>query len=278
MSLTSGEGVPFTMPVQPAYSSGGNGGGMFGDNGWWVIVLFLIWGMWGGYGGFGGYGGGGGMNGAAAQGALTREQACIDNNFNNLMRETYSIGDSIKALNSTICNQQYDTARMINGLESTMQGGFNAANVVALQNQNALQAQIAQCCCDNREAITGLKYDMATSNCSIQTLINQLAQQIMWGQQSGIRDLTELITSKFCELKIDQKDDVIAELRTKLAACGDQTTAQYIINQLTGVINPRPVPAYPAASPCGLGNWAPQVVTNGFGYNQGCCNGYGIAA
>ena len=38
MSLTSGEGaVPFTMPVQPAYSGSGNNGGngMWGGDGAW---------------------------------------------------------------------------------------------------------------------------------------------------------------------------------------------------------------------------------------------------
>ena len=102
-----------------------NNGG-FGDGAWswiWVILIFAIFG-WGGFGN-GGFGGNGG--GAATQGALTREQACIDNNFQNLMRETAAISDAVNVgfanLNSTICNQQYDTAQMVNGLGNTIQGG-----------------------------------------------------------------------------------------------------------------------------------------------------------
>ncbi len=306
MSLTSGEGaVPFTMPVQPAYSgNGSNGGnGMWGGDGaWWIILFFIFaWG-WGGFGGGYGANGGGGINSPAGQGALTRGDLCMDMNFQEVKREVQNANDAVNLgfanLNSTICKQAYETAGLINGLGNTVQQGFNAANVAMLQGfnaqniaqlqgQNALQTQIAQCCCDNREAIAGLKYDMATSDCSIKTLINQLAQQLMWGQQSGIRDLTELINSKFCQLELSQKDAVIADLRTKLAACGDQTTAQYIINQITGVISPRAVPAYPASAPCGLGNWAPQVLANSYGYNPanscgcntGCgCNGFGLAA
>jgi hypothetical protein len=42
-----------------AAATRGNGNdGMFGDNGWWIILLFLFAG-WGGRG-FGGFGGGGG--------------------------------------------------------------------------------------------------------------------------------------------------------------------------------------------------------------------------
>jgi hypothetical protein len=36
---------------------GNNGDGMFGDNGWWIILLFLF--AWGGNGWGGGFGGGG---------------------------------------------------------------------------------------------------------------------------------------------------------------------------------------------------------------------------
>lgn len=260
-----------------------NGGFGSGDGSWLIIILFLfVFCGWGnGFGG--GYGNGGGINSPAGQGALTRGDLCMDMNFqelkNTAANTASAVDNGFARLNSTICQQQYDTAQMVNGIGTTIQNGFNSANIVALQNQNALQAQIAQCCCDNREALANLKYDMATSDCSIKTLINQLVQQLMWGQQSGIRDLTELINNKFCQLEMSQKDAVITDLRTRLASCSDQNTAQYIINQIRGIVSPTPVPAYPGPAPCGLGNWAPQVLANGYGYNGGCgCNcGNGFA-
>ena len=44
-----------------AVTGGRNNDGMFGDNGWWIILLFLFagWGR-GGFGGFDGFSGGGG--------------------------------------------------------------------------------------------------------------------------------------------------------------------------------------------------------------------------
>lgn len=98
----------------------------------------------------------------------------------------------------------------------------------------------------------------------------------MWGQQNGLRDLTELITSKFCQLEISQKDAVIADLRTQLAQCGDQNLANAIVARLTAVINPPAVPAYPAANPNGCGSWPASFLScngngwNGCGCNQGC--------
>lgn len=254
-------------------NNNGNCGSWGGEGLIAIVVLFLFFSMfgWGGFGfggmGMGGFGGFGGFNNAAAQGALTREQACIDNNFQNLMRETAGIADAVNLgfanLNSTICNQQYDTARMINGLESTVQNGFNAANVVALQNQNALQALIAQCCCDQRIGQMQLGNQMEQGFCNTNFNAANNTTAII---QNAHND-TDRIIARLDAMEMSRKDETIADLRAKLAACGDQATAQNIIAQLTRVINPPPVPAYPAPSPCGLGNWAPQVLAN---YNN--CN------
>lgn len=119
--------------VPSVVSGNGNGYGADGFGGWWgIIALIAVAAIFGGNGGFGW--GGNGNN----SGALTREQACIDNNFQNLMRETAGISDAVGLgfanLNSTICAQQYDTAQMINGM-----------NISNLQSFNALQAQLASC-------------------------------------------------------------------------------------------------------------------------------------
>ncbi len=261
-------------------NGGGNGcNGGFGGDWIWAFLIFALlgWGN-GGYGGFGGGGGGAYPTEAILQRSL----------------DTQSIIGKLDGINSGICDGFYAHSNALNGLGmnmmqgfhgvdnavctigNAMQQGFNAANIVALQNQNALQAQLAQCCCDNRAAVADLKYDMATSDCSIKTLINQLVQQVMWGQQTGLRDLTDLINNKFCQLEMSQKDAVIADLRAQLAQCGDQNMANSIVARLTSVINPPAVPAYPAANPNGCGSWPASFLTcggngyNGCGCNSGC--------
>lgn len=291
MGLTNENGgTQFTIPMAPAGNYGGMGG--FGGDGWWGILFLiaLMYGGWGGMGGFGGMGGlmgmwpflfggfGGGFGGgsASAQGALTREQACIDQNFNNLGRTVESIASAVnqgfQTVDTRICQQQYDTAQQINGVNTNILTGFNGANVVALQNANALQAQLADCCCKTQTGQMQLGNQIERGFC--QTNFNDQANTTAIIQNA--HGDTDRILARLDAMENSRKDEIIAELRAKLASCGDQTTAQYIINQITGILNPRAVPAYPAASPCGLGNWAPQVLANGYGYNGscgGCCNG-----
>lgn len=272
MSLTTDYG-----PADIAACTGGcrndsGYGGFGGDGAWWLIVLFLfVFCGWGGAG-FGGFGGGGGT---ATQGALTREQACIDNNFQNLMRETASISDSVNLgfanLNSTICNQQYDTARMIDGLGTTIQGGFNATNVAMLQGQNAIQTQLADCCCKTQSGIEGLKFTIANEDCQTRNLIQATSTAMM----QNANDNTRAILDKLTQQEIAAKDAQITAQTQKIfgleLAASQAAQNNYLINRL----NPTPVPAYPAASPCGLGNWSPAVLANGYGYSGcGCgCNG-----
>ena len=306
MSLTGDNGAQLTMPVMPAGMGGYGGMGGFGaDGGWWGIlfIIAILCGGWGGFGGFGGMGGlgmmwpflfgGNGFGGgsASAQGALTREQACIDNNFNNLGRTVDGIASAVnqgfQTIDTRICQQQYETARQIDGVNSNMMAGFNAANVVALQNANnanvvalqnanAAQAQLSDCCCKLQTGQMQIGNQIERANCETNFNASNNTNAII---QSGHSD-TDRLLARLDAMENARKDETIANLRAQLAACGDQTTAQYVINQITARLDPRPVPAYPAASPCGLGNWSPSVLANGYGYNGyngcgcgGCCNG-----
>ena len=250
--------------IAAATGNGNGNGGAWGDGGWlWIIVVFALLFGWGN-GGWGGFGGGNG-GGQAVQGALTREQACIDNNFQNLMRETAGISDAVNVgfanLNSTICQQQYDTAQMINGLQGTVQNGFNSTNVALLQGQNALQRQIADCCCEEREAIQGVNYNMAQNTCAITNAMNNNTRDIIQSQEAGTRAILDYL----CQDKIQTLQSENQGLRL---AASQQAQNNYLISQL----KPQPVPAYPAASPCGLGNWSPAVLANGYGYGGCGCN------
>lgn len=231
-------------------SNGGNnnGGGFFGNEGLWaVIILAIIFGgMWGGNGyGNGGNGGGGGTQflpyaiggSAAATQADIQRGFDTSNTFSKLEGINSGLCDGFYAMNTSMMNGFHGVDNAICSLGNAMQGGFNATQMAMMQNQNALSTQIAQCCCDNRAALADLKYDMATSDCSIKTLVNQLAQQIMWGQQNGIRDLSDLINNRFCQLEMSQKDQTIADLRTQLAQCGDQNTANTIVARIAALLN-----------------------------------------
>ena len=290
--------TPFTMPVTPAY--GNMGGGNSGWNSDWIALAILAlifgdnWGFGGGgmgmflpflfmngFGGFGGFGNGG-SNGssAAAQGALTREQACIDNNFQNLMRETGNISDAVNVgfanLNSTICNQQYDTARMLDAMNVTNLQNANAANVVALQNANALQSQLAQCCCDTREAIQANTTQGVMNTNAIQ---NQI-QQCCCANEKDLMQLNYNLATQNCATlqAIDKVGDRIIDYMSaqELQKVRDENQTlrweKSQANQNTYLVNtlrPFPVAAYQVCNPF-TGSY-------GYNYNNGCGCGFGCA-
>ena len=272
--------VVYNLDSGTGNSGGGCGNGMWGnDGGWWVIILFALIFGWGR--GWGGNDNGGGNSMAYipylassvnASGALTRADLCQDMNFQSLENGVRGIQqglcDGFYAMNTgimqgfhgvdnAICTLGYNNAQLANNLSTAMMQGFNA-----------VQAQAAQCCCDNRVGQMQIGTQVERGFCDTNYNASTNTTAII---QNAHND-TDRVIARLDAMEAARKDEVIADLRSKLAACGDQTTAQYIINQLTGVISPRAVPAYPAASPCGLGNWAPQVLANGYyGYGNGGC-------
>lgn len=237
-----------------------NGWGFGGD--WWAwIILFAMFG-WGNGGWGGNWGNGNGMTEAVLQRSM----------------DTQSILSKLDGINSGICSLGYDQLNQMNGINQTiMQTGWalersNQANAVAsMQNQFALQQLISNCCCENKSLLAQMKYDMATSDCSIKTLMQQLFQQLMWGQQNNFRDLSQLIENKFCQLTMAQKDETIATLRQQLNNCDRDGALEALYNRLTAYLKPPAMPAYPACNPNGVGNWAPQVLS-GNGWNCDCNN------
>ena len=163
-----------TMQVQPVY---GNGNGGFGWGGDWAswIILFLIFGMFG----WGGYGNAGGVNNPAGQGWATRadiNEGFALNNLESGQRDILgSVTSGFHGVDNAICQLGYQT-----------QQGFNNTNVALMQGQNALATQIANCCCETREAIQGVNYNLATQACDTRNTIQNSTRDIIDNQTSGI--------------------------------------------------------------------------------------------
>lgn len=260
-----GEGIVPTVNLATGNgSNGGNGGFGFDNGAWWIIILFLF--VFCGWGNGNGFGGGGN---SATQGALTREQACIDNNFQNLMRETAGISDAVNLgfanLNSTICNQQYDTARMIDSLGMNVMQGFNASNIANLQSTNAIQAQIADCCCQNLRALDQVMFNDQQNTCAITNVLNNNTRDIIASQQAG----TQRILDYLCNEKI-------SALQTENAVLSGQLSQNAQTTAIISALSPKqPIPAYPVfpatsfAYPTGVSFGVSGL--NGYnGYNDGC--------
>lgn len=269
MALTD-EGNNMVMPVSPMY---GNGGGM-GFGGDWSswIILFLIFGMFGGgWGnGFGGgYGGGlgydfpwllNGQNGInantnsgfdhlATQNMLGGIQGAVTSGFGDVQTALCGgfagVNASINGAQNAVSQQLY--TNQISDLERSF-----AAQTANTQGLNALQTQLAQCCCDNRAATADLKYTVATEACADRNASAMNTRDIIDSQTRG----TQAILDKLCALELDgykrENDNLRTQLNmANLAASQVEQTAQLrasqatTANQLVNELRSCPIPSQP---------------------------------
>lgn len=249
MSLTDG-GVPVTMPVQPA-NSGGFG---FGGDGSWYIVLFLIFAMfgWGGYG-FGGNGGG------AANGyALATDFANIERKLDGVNN---GLADGFYAMNTGMLNGFAGVTQAVNQGFSQAEVARCNAQMAFMQQFFAIQQQISNCCCENREAIAQVRYDMATQGCAINNNIQNNTRDIIDAMNCGFRGIEQRLTTQ----ELAAKDAQIAEQNQRLFMAELRASQEMQTNGLRGYIdgqlayyNPRPVPSFAVPAPyqyagCGCG-------------------------
>lgn len=240
-----------------------NNDGMFGGDGWWAIIIFALIFGWGGFGnGFGGYGNGNGGGYVATAATQADIQRGFDNStvLSKLDGITNGLCDGFYAVNTSIMNGFHGVDNAICNLGYQTQQGFNTTNVALMQGQNALQSQLADCCCQNREAIAQVRYDMAQDTCALQNTMNSNTRDIIDSQNAGTRAILDYL----CQEKISSLQAENNSLR--LAASQDRQSAllttamtaqtQQIINS----VNPSAIPAYVVPNP------------NAYAYGN-CCSG-----
>ena len=212
-----GNGSNFVMPVSP---TDGGFGGM--DGGWWIILLFIF--LLGGNGGFGGMGGVNGlypwMNQNDQINSGFRDQALGATIGNVNSGITSGFGDIQTALCGGFAGVN---ASIANANTASLERSFAAQTAVA-QDFNALQAQLAQCCCDNR---------MAT----VQT--QNIVQSEGAATRLAIQNQTQQILDKLCAQEIEnlraQNVNLQNQLNMANLAASQTAQSQYIVDKLTPV-------------------------------------------
>ena len=243
MSLTTGE----MSAADLAAVVGNNNNDGFGGtgNGWWIILLFLCLfgnGGWGNNGGYGGSNGGAGglypwMNQAEITNDGFRDQM-INNNITG-------IRDSLTGIQTQLCNGFSDIQM------SGMQNAFGLQNAINT-GVNGLQAQLAQCCCDNRMASADLKYTIATENCADRAAVSDGIRDVIASQTAS----TQRILDKLCDQELQAERRENANLRQELLyargqASQDVQTAAIRASQqaadaaLLNELRSCPIPAMP---------------------------------
>jgi hypothetical protein len=199
----------------------GNGCGFGGDWSSWII-LFLLFGMFNGNGWGGGFGGG--MWGADGLYPWLNNSQNINGGFRDQMLNTSisgiqnsitsGFGDVQTALCGGFAGVNAGIAAAQNGITQQMYANqiadlerSFAAQTASTQGMNALQAQLAQCCCDNRAATADLKYTVATENCADRTQAMQNTRDIIDSQTRS----TQAILDKLCALELDGVKSQLAQ-------------------------------------------------------------------
>ena len=217
-----------------AAASGRNGGdGLFGDNGWWIILLFLFAG-WGRNGMFGG----GAENGfpCATQADV---RAAVDQQtlISKLDQQTYGMADSTYTLNNALTTGFHSVDNAICTLGYNQQAGINQ-----------LSHQLSDCCCGTRTAIergfADTNYNLASQACETRRAIADGTRDIIENNNAGVRSILDFLTQdKIATLQAENQ-----ELRL---AASQARQNNYLVNEL----RPAPVPAYTVANPYCCNNY-----------------------
>ena len=259
MSLTTSEMSCADIAAVMGANKNDNGFGGFGNDGWGLILLFLIFGNgWGN-----GYGGGNG--GVGSLYPWMNQTETINDGFRDQMLQSgiTSIRDGIGNLSTQLCNCCGDMQMAVaNGFSNAeiaangrqmanMQTAFAGQTAMA-QGFNALQSQLADCCCENRLA-----------SCQTQNIIQSEASTTRFADLNNTRDIiqsqtngTQAILDKLCQLELDAKNDKITDLERQLtmANLSASQTAQNAfiqkgfsdeVDALYNRLNSCPVPTTP---------------------------------
>lgn len=221
MSLTTSEMTPADFA---AINGNNNGGWGFGGDGFWIIILFLLFGNgWGGFGG--GFGGG------------------------------YEMPYFYNTQTQNDVNRGFDNAALagqLNGIQSAVTSGFGDValaqcnnTTTLLQSMNGLAMGLQNCCYENRAGLADLKYSVATENCADRQALNEGVRDIIASNTAN----TQAILDKLCQQEIDAKNDTIAQLRQEVLFARGQTSqiaqTEQITNDIYNRLSNCPVPSTP---------------------------------
>lgn len=242
------------MPVTPAYGMGYGNNGMFGGD-WfaWIIILLL----------FGGRGWGGWGNDSSCCSPATC--ADLQRGFDN-----QGVTNKLNGLENGLCSLGYDQLREMNGINTNiLQTGYSVRDAVqqgtvsGMQNTNAIQAQLADCCCENRLAICNLNNALNQGFNGISNTICNSTRDVIDNQNANYRALSDQLTA----FRMEDKDNQIRALENQVNALNLAVSQRNQNDYLVNTLRPCPTPSYITCNP-----WA------GSGYGGcgtfsscGCC-------
>ena len=148
---------------------------------------------------------------------------------------------------------------LLNGFAGTnnaiMTNGYETRNAI-----NNVSSQLASCCCDIREGIQGVNYNLATNTCALQNTMNMNTRDIVDTVNANYRALHDEIVANKLEMKNDRIVEQQNEINALRLSASQAKQNAYLINEL----KPCPSPSYIVPNPNCCYNYQ---VTSGCGCN-----------
>jgi hypothetical protein len=209
-----------------AVTRGSEDGFFGGNNGWWIILLFLF--------GFGGGGFGWGGNGAANENI--RDAVAYGFDINNLE-------NGVRGLEHGLCDGFYDmNTSLLTGFGNIAMGNMQNTNAITSQLSN-MAANQAACCCETQRllerGLCEVNYNILTQSNATNTNIASAARDIIENNNNGVRSILDFLTQ-------DKISTLQAENQALRLTASQQAQNAFLIDQLAAKA---PVPAYVVANP-----------------------------
>lgn len=167
----------------------------WGSGSWWIIVLFLFAFMGNGFG----------FNRGAAGEPVTEAGLCNAMNFNNLENSVGRMSDLMQTqfmqTSQGLASVGYENLRNFADTQSAIKDG-----------NYALSSQLANCCCENKQAVTDLKYSNAMNTASINE-----------NTTAGVQKILDTLSQN----KIESLQAQVSELKTQQMFCGIPRISPY---------------------------------------------------
>ena len=269
MSLTTSEMTPADIRACTCNNDGNNGGMWGGD---WLAYLLLFALIGGGGFGFGGFGGGGvlpwllfgngGFGGAGATNGYV-----LTSDFANIERK-------LDGINNGICDSTFALNNTINGNFRTLDNAICNIGYQALQNTNAIQSQLASCCCDIQGGIKDVAYGNERNAWNISKQISdcccdleKMNMQNRFDAQAyncNTLQAIDKVGDRIIDYLANEKTQALRDENFALRLAASQAKQnEYLVERLNP--NPCPTPAYVVQPPqqvtfptncCGTVNYA----------------------
>lgn len=253
MALTD-EGMGTTMLVQPSggINYGNMGGGIFGNDGLWLLLVLLLGGGWGGLGGFGmgGYGammGMGMMDGFGLYPWLNNSQNINDgfrdqqlatqvNGIQNAITSGFAgvnqnVSNGFANTNLGMCQGFNGVNNSIFGAQTAISQQLNANEMASLNRSFAEQSANQQGFNGVQSGIADLRYTTAKESCDTRTQAAMNTRDII----DAIKGGDQMIYDKLCALELDgvktqlaqaQRENVGLQNQLNMANFNASQTAQ----------------------------------------------------